>query len=632
MTENDYSTISLKCGLEVHQQLDTGKLFCRCPGKLHEEPNCDYKIERRLRPVASELGELDIAALDAFQKGLTYEYECYFDTNCLVCTDDDPPKPANEKAVETVLQIALLTNSAVVPLAIPMRKTVIDGSNVSGFQRTALFATNGALQLPSGKTIGIQSLALEEDAARPMKKTPHQTTYRLDRLGIPLIELATNASITTPQEAKETALAIGELFRRTGNARRGLGSIRQDLNISIAGGARIEIKGVQELELIDEFVRREIHRQQKLLELKQQLSEKKISKKELEQAGVYCSHVFLNSECKFLKGQNVLGLRIPKFKGLFGFEVQPNRRFGTEVANYVKTKTGLQGILHSDELPNYGVSVAEINEVQKLLNCTETDAFVLVSGETERAQKALDTVIARCQQALEGVPEETRQALVGGNTEYLRPLAGGARMYPETDLAAIENTVEKIAEIKKRLPLTPAERVKLYTSKGVSSQLAENMKLDNWAVFFEEQLKKGINASFAAWVLLEALTQLQREKIPIENLTRLQLEQFFDAHKKGKITKETALDTLRSWSKTPFESLETILKQSKTTTISDSDSEKIIEQIVLNNSELVKSKQLAAVGPLMGDVMKQLRGKITGEKAAELLKAAIQKQLGKNQP
>ncbi len=625
--ETDYSKTGLRCGLECHQQLEGGKLFCRCPGIL-QEGKPDFIIKRYLRPVVSELGEYDKAALEAYQKGLYYEYEVYHQVNCLTCTDDSPPLPADSEAVQTIATIGILTNCTIFSSVPVMRKLVIDGSNTSGFQRTALVAVNGYLMMPSGKKIGIQSLALEEDAARTIEKAEDHVAYRLDRLGIPLIELATEPDIATPEEAKEVALAIGTLFRRTCKAKRGLGTIRQDLNISIPNGARIEIKGVQELELIDEFVRREMQRQQGLLEIKELLQDRGANKEILKQPITDCSEIFSNSNCRFLKGKNVFGIKVPQFFEVFGTELQSNRRFGTEVAGYVKTKTGLRGMLHSDELPGNGVSKEEVENVAKKLCCLHTDAFVLVSGEKEKAERALRVVIERCQEALDGVPEETRQALEGGNTEYLRPLPGAARMYPETDLRPIEISEKKLAELKKQLPLTPEERVGLYTKNGLSKQLAENMKLDNWACFFEEQLEKKRNASFVAWVLLEGLTQLEREKISIERLQEKQLDEFFSAHQKGLVLKENALEILTGWSQKPLLPLESILKQKAIAGISDSEAESIIEKIVSSNENLVKQKGLGAMGALMGDAMKQLRGKVSGEKTAEMLKKAIQKKLG----
>jgi glutamyl-tRNA(Gln) amidotransferase subunit E (EC 6.3.5.7) len=61
------------------------------------------------------------------------------------------------------------------------------------------------------------------------------------------------------------------ILRSTGKVKRGLGTIRQDINISIREGARVEIKGVQELDLIAEVVRREVCRQVSLLEIREEL-------------------------------------------------------------------------------------------------------------------------------------------------------------------------------------------------------------------------------------------------------------------------------------------------------------------------------------------------------------------------
>ncbi len=618
--------IGLKCGLECHQQLEGGKLFCRCPSLLRED-KAPMTIKRYLRPVVSEMGEYDKAALEAYQKGLYYIYEVYPDTNCLLEADDCPPLPADAEAVQTIATIALLTNCTIFSSVPVMRKLVIDGSNTSGFQRTALVAVNGQLKLKTGKKIGIQSLALEEDAARPIEKTEDHVVYRLDRLGIPLIELATEPDIKTPEEAKETALAIGNLFRRTCRAKRGLGSIRQDLNVSIAQGARVEIKGVQELELIDEYVKREVQRQQNLLEIKHKISDKKLGVSDLRQPKIDCSAVFENTECKFLKGKKVFGIRVPAFAGVFGTELQLNRRFGTEVAGYVKMRAGLKGILHSDELPNYGITENEVSKIKKILNCSDADAFVLVSGEKNIAEKALDVVIERCAEALKGVPEETRQAIDGGNTEYLRPLPGAARMYPETDLEPIMVSEKQLGEWKKQLPLTPEERIALYTRNGLSKQLAEQLKLDNWACFFEEELQKKRNASFMAWVLLEALTNLEREQVPVQNLAKKNLDEFFSQQQKGKILKENALEILKTWSQNPGAKLESLLLQKTKTGATEQEIEAIIEQVVSRNSELVRQKGLGAMGGLMGDAMKELRGKASGEKVSELLKKAIQTKL-----
>ena len=211
----DYKKLGLKCGLEIHQQLDTGKLFCRCPSKLREEKP-DFKIERKIRAIGSELGKYDKAAVDAHSRNYKYIYEGYQDSTCLVELDEEPPHSVNKDALETVLKIALMVDAKILDTLFVMRKAVVDGSNTSGFQRTALISLEGALDI-EGNKIGVWSIALEEDAARIISKNDEQKEiiYRLDRLGIPLIELATAPDMKTPEEAKKVALKIGELLRRT---------------------------------------------------------------------------------------------------------------------------------------------------------------------------------------------------------------------------------------------------------------------------------------------------------------------------------------------------------------------------------------------------------------------------------
>lgn len=254
--------IVLKSGIEIHQQLDTNKLFCECPNILRqEEPN--YKIERKLHIIAGESGEIDKAAQHEAEKDKTFIYEAYNDNTCLVELDEEPPHKINPEALKIALQISLLLNCEIITYSQIMRKTVIDGSNTSGFQRTLMLAKNGYIETSQGK-VGIQSVLLEEDAARIVKQEKSQTTYRLDRLGIPLVEIATSPDIKTPEQAKEAALQIGDILRAC-KVKRGLGTIRQDVNLSIKlgekQGERIEIKGVQEPELIIKTIKTETERQ-----------------------------------------------------------------------------------------------------------------------------------------------------------------------------------------------------------------------------------------------------------------------------------------------------------------------------------------------------------------------------------
>jgi len=270
--------IEIKSGIEIHQQLDTNKLFCSCPSLLRkDEP--DYKIERKLHSVAGEEGQVDVAVEFEAGRKREFEYEGYYDNCCLVELDEEPPHKINQEALKIAIQVALLLNSEIIQNTQIMRKTVIDGSNVSGFQRTVLIAKKGYLETEEGR-VRIQSIALEEDAARIINQEKEgKVVYRLDRLGIPLIEIATSPDIKTGKQARDVALKIGEILRAC-KVKRGIGTIRQDVNISVnvkgKQGERIEIKGVQEPKLIEKTMETESKRQEKLM--KQEKSEAEVRK------------------------------------------------------------------------------------------------------------------------------------------------------------------------------------------------------------------------------------------------------------------------------------------------------------------------------------------------------------------
>ena len=255
----DYKQIGLKSGLEIHQQLDTKKLFCECPSAVRTDIPTVI-VKRELRPLAGETGKIDPAALFEKKKRKYYLYEVYPDTNCLVEMDEEPPHLVNPEAVDVTLLIAKMLHCEIPDTVQFMRKTVVDGSNTSGFQRTALIGMNGHIDTSFGK-VGIQTICLEEDAARRTAENPDSVTFRLDRLGIPLVEIATSPDCKTPEQVKETAEKIGSLLRSTGKVRRGIGTIRQDVNVSITGHPRVELKGVQELPQMPKIVEFEAERQ-----------------------------------------------------------------------------------------------------------------------------------------------------------------------------------------------------------------------------------------------------------------------------------------------------------------------------------------------------------------------------------
>ena len=625
MTEKfDYEKLGLKVGLEIHRQLDTKKLFSPVPSELTE--GVDFTFERRLRPTMSEMGEIDPAALEEFKKGRKYIYEGNYELTDLVYMDEEPPRGPDREALEVSLQIAYLLNAKPVDEVHFMRKIVIDGSNVSGFQRTAIIAMNGKVDTPWG-SVGIPTICLEEDACRIVERKEKEVIYRIDRLGIPLVEISTTPDIHHPEQAKVVAKYIGDALRATRKVKRGLGTIRQDLNVSIRGGARIEIKGVQELDMIPLIIEREVERQVNLLKIRDELRERGVKPEDIKEEFHDVTEVFQNTESKIIarairKGGKVLAVKLPGFRGLIGREIQPGRRLGTEMAD--RTKKYVKGIFHIDELPNYGITEKEVNVIIEKLGLGKKDAFVLVAAEEETAKKALAEVVKRAKEAIEGVPEETRRALPDGNTQYMRPLPGKARMYPETDIPTIFLPEEYKERIKANLPELPQGRVERFVKEyRIDRSLAETLVNDERDELFEELVKKGAKPSLAASILVVVLKGLKKD-VPIENITEEHIGEAFDLYLEGKIAKEAFEEIFKELAKNPGKTAKQVAEEKGLTLLSEEEVERIIDEVVKANIEVIKARGMGAMGMIMGRAMAKLRGRADGKLVSSLVRKKIQ--------
>ncbi|MFT4885510.1 MAG: glutamyl-tRNA(Gln) amidotransferase subunit E, partial [Natronomonas sp.] len=396
----DYDELGLVAGLEIHQQLDTAtKLFCNCPTERREPEESVRSFTRYLHPTKSELGELDEAALEESRVDREFEYLA-FDTTCLVEEDDEPPHRLDSEALDTAMEIASLLDCEVVDQAHVMRKIVVDGSNTSGFQRSSLIATDGEIETDDGP-VGIADMLLEEESAARIEEHEQGVTYGLDRLGIPLVEIGTKPDIRSPEQAREAAERIGMLLRSTGKVKRGLGTIRQDVNVSIAEGARVEMKGVQSLEDIDDLVENEVGRQVELLDIAEELQERDAAIAEPQDV----SEVFEDTDSGVISGaEKVTAVRLEGFDGLVGREIQPDRRLGTEFSDHAK-RHGAGGIFHTDELPAYGVTDEEVEALREAVDAREAprasdgasgdepragDAVALVAADAEVAEQAIE--------------------------------------------------------------------------------------------------------------------------------------------------------------------------------------------------------------------------------------------------
>ena len=575
----DYNELGLKMGLEIHQQLNSEhKLFCPCKTELVDDDYTEL-VQRKLRPTQSELGEIDRAALQESLRGLNFKYENFEKHTCLVENDDEPPHSLNEEALDICITIACLMNMHIVDEFHTMRKQVIDGSNTGGFQRTGMVATDGYLDTPYGRVV-IESLGLEEDAARRIETKDGFTEFRLDRLGIPLAEITTDPSMHDPKQVREVAYMLGQILRST-NVKRGLGTIR-------------------ELQKRNAKVLEEIHDLDELFE---------------------------DTESKILKSAETIKAVVLKgFDGLIGREVQPGRRFGTEIASYAK-KRGVSGIFHSDELPAYGITQEEVDRVNDFLSIGEDDAFIIVAHDEDIAISALEEVKRRAELGLEGVVEETRKALDDGNTEYMRPLPTANRMYLETDIPLFKITSDRVEPIANNLPELPdVKQARIIEEYKLSEDLATQLVKRQEADMFEAILASvDADATPVASLLAYDLREIKREDYNIDVLTLDHFKGIFTLLADGKIAKDSVRKLAVETIKTPDVEIAEIAEKNNLTMLSEDDVAKIIAEIVANNEGMVKERQMGAMGPLMGMCMKQLKGKADGGMVNKIVREEIQK-------
>ncbi|HUT28137.1 MAG TPA: Glu-tRNA(Gln) amidotransferase subunit GatE [Methanomassiliicoccales archaeon] len=608
-------------GIEIHQQLDTCKLFCSCRSQLVDEEGALFF--RRLRPTQSEMGEVDRAVLAQAERRMHFAYQAPSAVSCLVEKDEEPPHDADEEAMQTVLIVSAMLDSKVMDEVHFMRKIVIDGSNTSGFQRTALVAVDGALEV-NGHSIGILSVCLEEDAARKVETKDRQVTYRLDRLGIPLIEIATAPDMHDPEEVKEVAQRLGSILRSTRKVKRGLGTIREDLNVSIPGGARVEIKGAQDLSLLPTYVRNEMERQRSLIEIKQILEKRSASPVPIEAKDI--SALLQGSRSKVIhsalsKGGKVFCASLPSFVGTLR-SADGRLRLGSEMAQHARSR-GVAGIFHSDELPAYGITSEEVVSIRKFLGLGDMDAFALCADQADRAEPALLAALSRANQALTGVPEETRDPLPDGTSLYSRPLPGAGRMYPETDVRPILIEQDRLLRIKENLPELPEARtLRLVRDYGINEQQSRQLVREGHDELFEDICKDASLVAVAARTFLSTYPEMQNEGVDPGSLDDVKIKEAFSALTSGRFTKEALPAVFREMVKGA--SVDQAVSSLGLEAMDQDEASKIIDELIGQRADFVREKGTGAVGPLMGVAMNELRGKIDGKEAADLLKKRVE--------
>jgi glutamyl-tRNA(Gln) amidotransferase subunit E len=488
-----YAELGFKCGLEVHQQLLTRrKLFCRCPAGQYENNVHHAEILRHMRPTLSEMGEYDGTALMEFKTRKDIVYLLNQNTVCTYEMDDAPPFEIDDEALDGALVMTMLLGCNVVSEVHITRKQYLDGSIPTGFQRTAITGTDG--QVPYGeRTVRIRQISLEEDSCREVSDRGHRRVYRTDRLGMPLVETVTDPDMLTPWEAMDVGQILRRLARASGIVRTGSGAARQDVNVSVTGGTRIEIKGVPSLRDIPRLTHNEALRQRSLVGIRGELERRGITADGIPDRGFDVTPQVRGTQCKFIakavaKGATVMAVPLPGFQGLLEAATQPRTSFLKEFSDRIRV------IACIDDLPNLALSTQDMptlssgewERVSKVCGVAADVPVIVVWGREQDVQTAVGEIAIRAREATLGVPNETRQALDDGTTGFERILPGADRMYPDTDLPPIPLRDERVEGLRSTLPLRPWERRAQLRELGVGEDLAERMSRHRaWDLFHE---------------------------------------------------------------------------------------------------------------------------------------------------
>jgi len=627
--EKYYRKLGLKCGLEIHQQLLTEKkLFCRCKAVLHnDEPSA--VILRHMRPTLSELGEYDGTALMEFKTKKNVIYQLYDDTVCTYEMDDTPPFRLNQQALDIALEITLLLNCSVVDEIHISRKQYLDGSIPTGFQRTGIIGIEGWVPYKNRK-IGIIQLGLEEDACREISDVGHKIIFKTDRLSIPLVEVVTYPDIKTPAEAGEVANLIGRLLRSTGKVRRGMGSIRQDVNVSIDGGTRVELKGVPKLQYIAKAVANEARRQKALLDIRDELRLRGITKETFQSECKDVTSIFKNSGCERFKEviknkDKIYGIVLRIFAGMFDKPTQPGETLGDEVAGRVRVIACLDvmpNIVYSNHFEEFSLSSEEISRLEKLFNFRSTDTIVLVWGDEADVKTAVKEIKIRAVDATIGVPSETRQVFPDGTNDFERILPGPNRMYPDTDSPPTPILEEHLEHIGKALPERIWDCEKRLEKLGLPKPLVKSLSISrNLKIFNKIVEKLDVNPVLVAVTLEEKLKWLRRKGKNVDLISDTSLYQLFEMLNENKFSKEAISTILEFLADNPDKTVKKAIAELGIKPMSIEELQNVVDEVLAQYSNPKKID--GSVETIMGKVMKFARNRIDGKLVKDVVKTKL---------
>lgn len=616
MTESDYEALGFRAGVEIHQQLDTSqKLFCRCPAPMPPYSDVYHtELVRTMRPTPSELGEIDPSILMEYKTRKEIHYRVNRDNICTYELDQTPPFEINSEALDIALQCCHVFNAKPIDEIFILRKHQLDGSIPSGFQRTALVGVDGFIEL-RGRKINISQIIIEEDAAREFSDNYHVRTFYTDRLGIPLIEIVTEPELKSPTEVKEFCELLRNYLITTGKVRSGSGTFRFDLNLSITGGTRTEIKGLDKIKMVPLVAYNEVLRQWNLIQLRDKLNKEGITPESFTFKTFNLHKILKNTqyfpiEKCLANGGEVHCVLFPKWAGYFKWNTQRYTVFSQEISDRVKViacLTEMPNIIVSDIIDNT-ISREEIDKTKRYIGATAKDAFVIVWGSSDDVKMAIDETINRVYEATIGIPPESRRALPDGTTGFERILPGNDRMYPDTDLPSIILDRNKIERLKMNLPETYGCRFKWCLDNGIPVEKIRKVAISRrYELIKEISIDLGLDPKIVVESLLNSLDWLKRNKYQISFLSNEQIKQVFKLYKEGRIIEEGIQFALELILKGQERYIVNLL-----TPVSERDVETAFKRakLYIDNAKIRnvgKMKEIAT-----GLIMQQLRGKAKG--------------------
>ncbi len=525
---DEMKKLGFKCGMEIHQQLLTKKkLFCRCPAGFYSTDH-HAEVLRHMRPTLSEMGVYDGCALMEFKTKKDILYLLNKESVCTYEMDDTPPFPINQDALDIAIEIALLTGCSIVDEMHIARKQYLDGSIPTGFQRTGIVGING--RIPFGdKEVGVTQLSIEEESCREVSDDQHLIKFRTDRLGMPLIEVVTDACFKTPEEAGEGVRHIGRLLRATGHVRRGIGAVRQDVNVSIEGGSRVEIKGVPRYQLIPALTRTEALRQKALLDIRKELKKRKLTKENLKFFDRDLTDDLRNSASPSIqdaiqKGHRIRGIKFEKLSGILNYPTQPGRTFASELAGRVRVIACLDeipNIYHTDSYPEYPRNHIDMKTLKLSLKLgdDDSDVGIVVWGPEADTITAVNEIRDRLLEAFAGVPCETRQALRNGLSDFERILPGADRMYPDTDHPPVKIVRKRVSEIEGSLPEPTYAVERRFLEYGVPEDTLKSLAISDHIALIDELHKEGRNMKLVGRILGQTVRSLKRQGVELDKIS-----------------------------------------------------------------------------------------------------------------